>query len=318
MSDVDVTETEGRRRAKAALPETDPADLLGYAADWSPEVRRRLAGNTAAPLDALRVLVHDEDFGVRRILAQFTTWAELLERLAGDPEVDVRRSVAHNAAASPEVLRTLAADSDDLTRSYVGGNENTPADVLEGLVDRWREREWVGLLVSIGKNASCPPELLARLATRNEADLALAVAQNRRTPSESLARLGSHAETDVRRAVARNKETPSGALVELATDGDRYVRWAVAEHQNTPSESLARLLADPEESVRRAASLHSYAPEKPEPYGSAAPAAATVGPEYPDAEPAVASAPDVPTAAPNTPDAEPAVAAPPDAHPTTT
>ena len=74
--------------------------------------------------------MRDEDLKVRKALAYCTGWGELLLRLAGDAEPAIRRAVADNEAAPPEVLRVLAADSDSATRSVVAGNANAPAEVL--------------------------------------------------------------------------------------------------------------------------------------------------------------------------------------------
>ncbi|MCY3926250.1 MAG: hypothetical protein OXG52_12240, partial [bacterium] len=55
---------------QAAALKGDASEFLPYVAADDPTIRARVAGNSNAPLEALRVLVRDPDVEVRRTLAR--------------------------------------------------------------------------------------------------------------------------------------------------------------------------------------------------------------------------------------------------------
>lgn len=67
-----------------------------------------------------------------------TVPANVLERLAGDPDPDVRRMVAAKRRLDPALISRLADDADDRVRHAVVCNSSCPPHVLRHLSnDRW-------------------------------------------------------------------------------------------------------------------------------------------------------------------------------------
>ena len=119
---------------------------------------------------------------------------ELLEKLAGDEEVIVRREVAKHPKTPVDILTKLAGDGDDDVRYYVSGNPNTPIDILRKLEDDegWHVRR--------------------------------IVATNPNTTADILMRLAEDEDWRARQAVADNSRTPVEILMKLAEDEDEWVR----------------------------------------------------------------------------------------------
>lgn len=130
------TSTGNQMRALVAGNASAPADLRSAAVndadDW---VREHAAGNAALTETELPRLVRDSSQRVRRALARNRAAGAVLPELGRDADDFVRSTAAKNPAASPELLRSLAADEFHAVRAGVASNPNTPRDVLERLVD---------------------------------------------------------------------------------------------------------------------------------------------------------------------------------------
>ncbi|WP_207480333.1 DUF2336 domain-containing protein [Arenibaculum pallidiluteum] len=136
-----ITYEESRRLAQdqdpsvrselAARDDVRPEVLYYLAVDKAVEVRRAVAGNAAAPIQASQLLARDSDESVRRILAAklgrllpelepekfgklFQLTVEVLETLARDQALGVREALATSladvACAPPRLCVTLAMD----------------------------------------------------------------------------------------------------------------------------------------------------------------------------------------------------------------
>ena len=127
---------------------------------------------------------------------------ELLARLAGDDNGNVRQAVAEHERTLPESLTHLAKDRFMSVRRAVAKHINTPPAILALLaVD---EDMHVRQVVARNRNSS--PETLARLAGDPNLDVQWAVANHVNTPPETLARLVM--DKKLRRVVASNEHTP--------------------------------------------------------------------------------------------------------------
>jgi hypothetical protein len=109
-----------------------------------------------------------------------------LERLADDPDEDVRRGVGENPSTPAAVLKRLAGDADEDVRRGVGWNPSTPVAVLEYLAVDPDE----GVRTMVGRNPSVPPVVLAILADDLHFSIRLEAALNEKTLLEDL--LASH------------------------------------------------------------------------------------------------------------------------------
>jgi len=108
--------------------------------DSGDEADARRASQDEAPLDVwLRVIELHPDLRFQ-VAQNKTVPAEVLERLAEDPDARVRGMVARKRKASAEILAKLAVDSDSGVRLAVAYNPSTPREVLElQRNDLWEE-----------------------------------------------------------------------------------------------------------------------------------------------------------------------------------
>lgn len=206
-----------------------------------------------------------------------------LERLAADPDTEVRSAVGHNPVVPGEVLAKMQCAF--LAR---GGeprvNDEISAERLEWLwldVDDWRlpvnlelaeevicgygspeERQ-----AKLAQHKKVPPDLRRRLATRYDlsgevaallaGDSALEVRQalarkfREKWPVEIAQRLARDGAAEVRAALASSLWAPEGVLRQLARDEDSDVRAAAGCQLGLPADAREQLLNDCDPEVRR-------------------------------------------------------------------
>ncbi|MGW3887692.1 hypothetical protein ACWD69_03320 [Micromonospora chokoriensis] len=147
--------------ADAAVPAL--ADALRWARSVNPLLRRRAARNAELPAQVVTVLADDPDLGVRVLLAQHHPAApptlllrcyleyhccgrdrlsqlpqfpvEGLARFADDLDPAVRRLVALDPRADPELVERLTTDPDATVRQAMAGSPRLPATRLTALLD---------------------------------------------------------------------------------------------------------------------------------------------------------------------------------------
>jgi len=111
----------------------------------------------------------------------------------GDEPDEVRREVARNPAASPDVLAELSKDPTWRVRKSVVNNPNTSMETFEDMAkmqdSRYRR--------AVAKSPLTPPELLAQLATDRGYTVRSAVAKNPNTSIETLEKLANDKNIDV-------------------------------------------------------------------------------------------------------------------------
>ena len=238
--------------ARAGVAAANP--LLG--AEMAPvAVRINLAVRRTTSPDALARLAGDPDIVVRQSVAKNNaTPPETLALLAEgrSPYSDVRRSVANNNATPPDILTRLAEDPDPGIRRGVAGNRVTPPETVWRLASDADERvRWVANLYE-GRPRTTRAEESKKLQAL--------VALKDNTPPETFARLAEDPDITVRHSVAWNNATPSDTLARLAEDKDEFVRAFVAGNNAAPPDILARLAADPEFDDRRSVANNNAPP----------------------------------------------------------
>jgi hypothetical protein len=85
-----------------------------------PDMRFWVAQNKTVPIEVLEYLANDPDLRVRRMVAQKRKLPETLQiKLAEDPEPSVRAALAYNAKVTSQVLAILMDDREQLVRDAV-------------------------------------------------------------------------------------------------------------------------------------------------------------------------------------------------------
>jgi Leucine rich repeat variant len=211
------------------------------------------------------------------IARDLQTPIEILERLAQDPNEDVRSTVASNRNLPLATLLQLADDPSSKVRSQLihqQFNRSTPIEILAKLA----QDPDSNIKMNIARNVNTPPEILAQLAFAEDPGgwISSSLVNNQNTSVETLEYLG------VERHVvnAHNKKTPPNALaaqvdyaltmydaeknrifefllrdlegsqmpasslVKLATNYESWIRARVASHRNTPAATLEQLSND--------------------------------------------------------------------------
>jgi hypothetical protein len=167
--------------------------------------------------------------------------AKMLDILANDPDVEVRRSVAAHDRALPSTLDRLALDKSADVRSNVAENTNTSTSALEKLAkDEGSEtREYVAA------NLHTPSSVLDLLANDEDEDVRDTLSSNDHVSPATLVKLSMDEKPVVRYRVAGNVNTPPDVLDRLANDRNKTVVWNVARNNNTSTSTKIRIAEDP-------------------------------------------------------------------------
>jgi hypothetical protein len=100
-----------------------------------------------------------------RWLAQHCSHPDVLEKLASDPDADVRYYIAQNSNTPVTTLEKLASDPDADVRYYIARNSNTPVTTLEKLASDPN----AAVRYKIARNANTPVTTLEKLASDPDA-----------------------------------------------------------------------------------------------------------------------------------------------------
>lgn len=202
------------------------------------------------PLDALKALLkseqaptqwlrwgstHEDGVVRRAVAANPSTPAEILESLAGDEEVQVRRRVSRHANAPTAVLDLLmtAGSRPDLT----GRTGERPGPLSAEERKRLLELGPYGRILVVG-HPDTPAEKLRELAEHGGEAVRYAVASNSTAPAKVLETLIDDAESGLRKTIANNPAAPTPMLERLAADGNPDVRAEVISHSRSPTDLL--------------------------------------------------------------------------------
>ncbi|MFE7766727.1 hypothetical protein [Streptomyces sp. NPDC057438] len=256
LTAADVDPTAQPRVALALLDEGtgDPAWARLLVADPVVDHRERLAACPGLPADVVETLVADQDIGV---VVELARWAapDVAARLARHPHAEVRRAVAANASAPPDVLAALVGgeglpparnclvcDRDappfmhgpDCPRSDCelrpgascdGSHESTALDTL-----------WAAL-----ENPATPAHAVADLADHPSAALRRALAARPGLPPRTYARLAEDPTPGVRAELAENPALDRALMLMSAADSSPDVRRALAHNPRVPLDVLTRV-----------------------------------------------------------------------------
>jgi|GEM_PF-3396768 hypothetical protein len=215
------------------------------------------------------------------------TSAKTLNWLAGNPDPEIRKTVANNSNTPLEVLRKLSEDWDGTVRLAVLDNATVTNDIITSLLndanplvslracyalDQRRKatngtpnkaasvtiKDMPNLRAYQGYLKSSKEEPITSDHSLEAINFLKIVAERLTTPSQRLTELSSHPDPDVRAAVAGNSKSPMEALWRLAQDMDPMVRTTLAHNQSCPVELLQQLLKDPNKKVKGTAMLELH------------------------------------------------------------
>ncbi|MDF9812334.1 hypothetical protein [Streptomyces sp. SPB162] len=172
--------------------------------------------------------------------------------LAGDPDHEVLRELALNAALPSDLMEKLARHPSTAVRSALARNDQVPARILTGL---------------LADGGSPPPTMCGSCHTVADPDerraqcgdhtpgileIQLSALQNPATPPDGMAALVSLPEPWQRGLIAERSGLAEEVYAVLADDADALVRRALAGNPAVPGPLLRRLAGDPAPEVRRA------------------------------------------------------------------
>ncbi|MFD7907948.1 hypothetical protein ACFV4F_04325 [Kitasatospora sp. NPDC059722] len=190
------------------------------------------------PEHLLRTLAESPASDVRvAVLAHPDVPSDLVDRMLGDPDWDVRRGAV---GRTRDAIALRAAARDEWTvRVAVAANPHTPAELLNDLA-RDRDQQ---VRVSAVCNPSAPPELVTAAARKRFDPVVRRWALWATTSRRLMRAAATSADTENRRWLAGNRNLPPDVLTALAEDPSRDVRYAVATNPACPPDLRNRLEA---------------------------------------------------------------------------
>jgi hypothetical protein len=222
--------------------------LQQLAKDGAEEVRRAIALNPNADEALLQTL--GKEFPEE--VVQNPMFGMLL--LETPEKSFVRLSLARSATASPELLERYAQSTEEEILIAVGGNPNTPLDVLKALVSEppvldgyeYAESEdHHRIFTAIVRNPNVSGELLRQIV--DQWGIAeYEIARNPKTPIDLLEKFSNWRNDQMLLALCQNPATPQSIIEKLVIEEFDTVRSAAKLHQNVPV-NLAELLCFIEE-----------------------------------------------------------------------
>ena len=209
-------------------------------------VREHVASNTSATERLLERLAYDRFLDVRKAVASnIKSHPDTLSDLSKPgTHVGIKRSVAANTSANEETLYMLSNYHDLTVRCNVASNRSTPSWLLYRMAE---ESDIIGMDHN-NHNTKGMAKVLRRIASNVNApeDLLLQFAYNI-TNAEILSQ------------VALNPSTTYAILEILSVSKYEYVRYDVATNINTSDKLLSILAKDPVDSVKLAVALNPNA-----------------------------------------------------------
>ncbi|MEM2603713.1 MAG: hypothetical protein QW353_02385, partial [Candidatus Korarchaeum sp.] len=220
-------------------------------------IRALVASKSNIPEYIREKLARDKNPLVRASAALYKLPKETLAKLAGDPDLIVRISVAANNETPPEVLAKLAEDPDPNVRVFVAMNRNISEETMNKLAND--KNKYVRSYLAV--NESAPEWLLSELIKEGFIPKIL-VTMNRNTPINVLKELVGQGNTVINALLALSPHTPREVLDILADHGSAIVKILVAGNENTPPETLAKLAKEVDPSIKAFICMNRNTPQE--------------------------------------------------------
>lgn len=209
------------------------------AQDTDPEVRRRLAHNPTIPLDVLADIASTTRIGPTLLPRIAAATPDEVERLSRSPVAAVRMALAERADLPANVVDRLAEDPDAKVLKSLAPNPMLTHEQLRVMLATHGRR----VAARLARNPTCSPELLHELATHVPP-----VQRAYRFIAEHPNATGSTLveclrDEQARPIAARHPNLPVGVLVDLLNDPDELVAEAAAANPSLPRSVMEHLLA---------------------------------------------------------------------------
>ena len=174
--------------------------------------------------------------------------AETMNEIMNGPGTEVHQQPA-GGGTDAENIRALFESPGGISyglESALGGNENTPEDILISIASNHFETHHL----TIAQNPSAPASLLAVFANDTYDYTRVAVAKHANTSPASVALLMKDRSSTVRAALAGRTDLSDEQVAILAKDAVPQVRTGVARQLSLSAEIRAQLSTDADEYVR--------------------------------------------------------------------
>lgn len=226
--------------------------------------RGKHAEDLARLHNVLDELAGSPDVTVRRMVASHPeACKETLIRLADDDSRSVRRAIVTNGNAPGEALRRIAGKGEPDFWYYLAFNPSTPVDVLRELFEKpgglmggageeySHKIDRAYLLSGVAGNPNADAAILRELAKNTESSVRIN-ATMRLIDGALLDMLADDPHGTVRLEVANNPHTEEATLARLAKEQNPHIRSAVASNEATGEATLEELALDESARVRKA------------------------------------------------------------------
>jgi len=216
----------GIRNAVAQNTETHPNTLALLSGDPHPEIRKQVAYHNYTPKDIASNLIKDPEYEVKSAVAYRSDVSNLdnIQDFIDDPIM--RRKLANNMNASPELLRKIYNTNDPYHHIELLHNRNLPPDVAIAL----SKSPITAVQRHLVYHKNVPPEALHNLVGSDSSDVINGIATNNNTHPNTLELLGKHSDPLVRLYVAQHKNTPIDTKIKLTDDPDFKVSRAAEKN----------------------------------------------------------------------------------------
>jgi hypothetical protein len=184
--------------------------------------------------------------------------ADVIDKLAGDPNPEVASEIAGCQRLSREQMETLARHPDFHVRYALGRNSGYPADMLVKLAEEDEPPLWMKYAMT--ERTDLPQSIYDSLAADASKNVRYELARNPAIESSMLHGFATSPDQHMRYCAARNPaikpmvlpriaNATEDELLSLVTTGSTQIRTLVAECEQLPASVLTALLKDPELSV---------------------------------------------------------------------
>ena len=249
----------GVRRALAFNPVADPRGLARLAADSDPLVRLVALGHPLLPEEALVVATAPPGCSeeiAHLLLGRGKLPTVILRRLAQHPNEEVREVVASLDAELPrDVFERLARDPSVWARRSLAWRRDMPAEwydclvgdddveVLEGLAGRGHPCR---------RQAEVRQRLEILIGAQSTLETRVEIAGRQNLTRDLIERLAKDAAQEVRAVIAGRPDVSSNRLRQLVKDPASCVRLAVATRSRLTPKVRQLLESDPDPAIRAA------------------------------------------------------------------